>query len=332
MTAKELAAMLDISATAVSMALNNKPGVSTETRNLIIKTAEENGFDFTKLKKSTTAGSIYIVSYRASNAILSYSAIFNEMWEGIKAECQKENYPVKMIQFYEKTDQLERLFEDLRGSDCCGLILIGTEISREICEKFLSLGLPLVLADTYFESLDCTSVLINNAQGAYLATDYLISTYHEKPGHIKSSYLIPNFTEREHGFNKAVRENGMSPSRCITHTLSPSIEDAMADMLEVIDSGAEIARCYFCDNDILAIGAMKALKLRGKRVPQDVALIGFDNISEGKVVEPSLTTIDVPRYSLGASAARLLMDQIGNPKYYHSKTQINTRLIKRFSL
>ena len=99
-TAKELAQKLGLSATAVSMALNNKAGVSTETRARIIKAAEEYGYDFTKVKHdSSHSGSIYIIFYRTHNAILSYSPIFNELYDGVKSECQKEHFTVKMMQF-----------------------------------------------------------------------------------------------------------------------------------------------------------------------------------------------------------------------------------------
>ena len=101
-TAKELAKRLGISETAVSMALNNKPGVSTKTRQEVIHLAETLGYDFTKIKKNhTTNGSIYVISYKTHNAILSYSPIFDELFDGIKMECQKENYKVKITQFYE---------------------------------------------------------------------------------------------------------------------------------------------------------------------------------------------------------------------------------------
>ena len=82
------------------MALNNKPGVSTQTRQEVIRLAETCGYDFTKIKKSkNTNGSIYIISYKTHNAILSYSPIFDELFDGIKMECQKDNYKVRMIQF-----------------------------------------------------------------------------------------------------------------------------------------------------------------------------------------------------------------------------------------
>lgn len=331
-TAKELAQKLGLSATAISMALNNKAGVSTETRAKIIKAAEEYGYDFTKVKhNSDHTGSIYIIFYRTHNAILSYSPIFNELYDGVKSECQKEHFTVKMMHFYEKVDVLEECFSDLRISDCKGIILIGTEIRQDVCRQFLSLGYPLILLDTYFDSLECTSVLINNTQGAYLATSYLIANTRVQPGYLQSSYSIPNFVERQVGYFKAIKENGMSPSRSVIHKLSPSIEAAMADMLEIIDQNDTLARCYFADNDIIAIGAMKALMLRGYKIPEDISVIGFDNISEGKIIEPSLTTMDVPRLYIGKTAASLLIEQIDSKVNYTSKVEISTRLVKRFS-
>lgn len=332
-TAKELAQKLGISATAVSMALNNKAGVSTETRAKILKAAEELGYDFTRIKDSRGHnGSIYILFYKTHNAILSYSPIFNELYDGVKSECQKEHFAVKMMQFYEKADILADCLSDLRISDCAGIILVGTEMRQEVCRQFLSLGYPMVLLDTYFDSLDCTSVLINNSQGAYLATDYLISTTRHQPGYLQSSYSIPNFVQRQEGYFQAVKENGMSPSRSIIHKLSPSIEAAMADMLEIIDRNDTLARCYFADNDIIAIGAMKALMLHGYKIPEDISVIGFDNISESRIIEPSLTTMDVPRHYLGATAAKLLIEQIGTKVVHPSKVEISTRMIRRFSV
>lgn len=331
-SAKELAQKLGISATAVSMALNNKAGVSTETRARIIKAAEEYGYDFTKIRRdSDRSGSIYIIFYRTHNAILSYSPIFNELYDGVKIGCQKEHFTVKMMQFYEKIDILEDCFSDLRISDCKGIILVGTEIRQEICQQFLSLGYPMILLDSYFDSLDCTSVLINNSQGAYIATNYLIGITRLQPGYLQSSYSIPNFIKRQEGYFKAIKENGMSPSRSVIHKLSPSIEAAMADMLEIIDRKDPLAKCYFADNDIIAIGAMKALMLRGYKIPENISIIGFDNISESKIIEPSLTTMDVPRQYIGITAAKLLIEQIDSRIMHTSKVEISTRLIKRFS-
>lgn len=332
-TAKELAEKLNLSATAVSMALNNKPGVSTETRNRVIKAAEQYGYDFTRLSlKNSQSGDIYCIMYRAHNALLNYAPIFSELTDGIEQECREQGYQMKLVQIHEKIDDVQKCIEDIRGSCCAGIILLGTETSITACRQFMQLSVPVVLLDSYFESLGCSSVLINNAQGAYLATSLLINRCDSHPGYLRSSYRIGNFEGRRAGFDLAVREHGMSASNSITHTLSPSIEDAFADMLEIIDAGDTLAKCYFADNDLIAIGAMKALKLRGYQIPHDIAIAGFDNISESRIVEPSLTTIDIPRRYMGQTAARQLIYQITNPIPHTVKIEVSTRLVKRFSV
>ncbi len=332
-TAKEIAERLNLSATAVSMALNQKPGVSQQTRDLVIKEAEKCGYDFTKLKKGKNkTGNIYCIIYRSNNAILSYTPIFSELTDGIEQECRQHNYELKTLQFYEKTDDLTLFIEKIRLSDCSGVILLGTEISAEICQKFLNISLPIVLLDACFDSVNCSSIVINNVQGAYLATSYLIDRCMCQPGYLRSSYKIGNFEERKEGFSRAVREHGMSIGKSIMHELAPSIEGALTDMLEILDRGDTVAECYFADNDLIAIGAIRALKLRGYRIPEDVAVIGFDNISESKVVEPALTTIDIPRNYMGQTAARQLIYQIESPVPHTVKIEVSSSLVKRFTV
>lgn len=255
------------------------------------------------MKKNVT-GDIYCIICRAHNAILNYTPIFSELTEGIEQECRKNGYHLKTFQLYEKADDLQKYIEELRISQCAGVILLGTEVSASVCREFLQLSVPVVLLDSYFDSADCSCVLSNNAQGAYLATGYLIDRCGRQPGHLCSSYRITNFRERTHGFHRAVREHGMSTAKSIIHELSPSIEGAFSDMLEIIDSGTPLAGAYFADNDLIAIGAIKALKLRGYKVPEDIAIAGFDNISEGRVIDPALTTIDGPTKIHGADSRR----------------------------
>ena len=124
----------------------------------------------------------------------------------------------------------------------------------------------------------------------------------------------------------------MSTAKSIVHELSPSIEGAFSDMLEIIDSGTPLAGAYFADNDLIAIGAIKALKLRGYKIPEDIAIAGFDNISEGRIIDPSITTIDVPRKFMGETAAAQLIREIRTSVPHSVKIEVSTTLIKRFSV
>ncbi len=331
-TAKQLAEKLHLSQTAVSMALHNKPGVSTATRQLVLKAAEQEGYDFTKLyKDNDIAGSIYVVTYRTNNAILSYTPIFDEYTDGIRRVAEKERLHVRTMQLWEKSDDIERSLEEIRGSDAIGIILIGTEISAAVCRRFLSLSVPVVLLDTYLKEASCDCVVINNEAGAYMATDYIISRTKTQPGYIRSTFRIPNFDERMTGYKNAVRDNGMSYSRSIMHELAPSFDAAFTDMLGIIQSGETLASSYVCENDILAISAIKALKVSGYRVPEDIAVIGFDNIQEARIIDPGLTTMDVPRQYLGETAGRQLLYHIRHRAPSTAKIAIAPTLVKRFS-
>ncbi len=173
---------------------------------------------------------------------------------------------------------------------------------------------------------------MNNKQGAALATEYLINTRHSQPGYICSTLRLGNFAERKTGFYNSLRENGLSPSKSIVHEVSPSIEGAFTDMLEIIENGDEIADCYFADNDLIAIGALKAFTLRGIKIPEQVGIIGFDNIKMCNVIQPALASISIPRNFMGHTAVRQLIYQIQGNNFHPVKIEVSTKLVKRFSV
>ena len=153
----------------------------------------------------------------------------------MEQECRAKGYRLKTLQIYEKTDDVKRYLEDLRVNGCVGIILLGTEITASICNDFLALNIPMILLDSYFDSVSCSSVIINNSQGAYLATNYLIDRLGKQPGHLCSSYKIENFTERKNGFQRAVREHG---KMCIRDSIwllmgkPQQLSQEMVDMLK----------------------------------------------------------------------------------------------------
>ena len=331
-TAKELAQKLGFSAAAVSMALNNKPGVSRETRRMILDEAEKNGYDFSRIStKKQVAGSIYFVIYKKHGAVVADTPFFSQLSDGINEGCKEAGYKMNIRYVYDDEETLQSQIDDIRYSDCCGIILLGTEMTAEDYRYFKPLPIPVVLLDTYFENVQTNYVLINNVQGAYLATSYLIKRTGRQPGYLRSSYPIGNFEERASGFYNAIRASGMSTSKSVVHRLTPSVEGAFSDMIEILEQGEEPARCYFADNDLIAVGAMRALKAKGYHIPQDVAIVGFDNISFSNIVEPSLSTIHVPKQEMGKLAADRLVELMEKKKTTPVKIEIATHLVKRHS-
>ena len=332
-TAKELSKKLNLSAAAVSMALNNKPGVSTQTRKMVLDAAQQYGYDFSRIAgKQNVSGNIYFVLYKKHGAVVADTPFFSELSDGIVQGCKEEGYKVKISYIYGDEDDVDEQLEEIQYSDCIGIVLLGTEMTPEDLKIFKNLPIPLVLLVTYFETVDCDYVLINNVQGAYLAASHLIQKTKKQPGYLRSSYPIGNFAERNSGFFKAVRSYGMSSSKSVVHLLTPSIDGAYADMKEILESKEELAPCYFADNDLIAVGAMKALKEYGYAVPGDIAVVGFDNIPLSRIVEPSLTTVHVPKQYMGEMAARRLITLLNEKGTRPVKIEIATQLIERNSV
>lgn len=328
-TAKELAKQLNLSESAVSLALNQKPGVSTKTRKRVIDAGRSLGYDFSKINPySNQVGVISFILYKKN--LLFDTPFFNEIITGVEKGLKNTGYRVMINNLRSEEDVKEQL-DEIVNLGCDGIILLGTEMEREDFAPFSYLNIPIVLLDSYFDSTKMDCVLINNFEGAYNATNYLIKKKHAQPGYLKSSLSIYNFEERADGYYKAIRKNGMSISKSIVHTLSPGIDAALADMLEIIEQGDEMASCYFADNDEIAIGAMKAFKEKGYRIPSDIAIIGFDNIILSTYIEPPLTTVNVPKGYLGSLAAKRILAVIGASEYHSIRTEVKTDLIVRAS-
>lgn len=330
-TGKEIARMLGLSEAAVSLALNNKSGVSTETKRLVLETAEKYGYDFTRIPYEVGYGkNVYFIYYRKHGAIVNDNPFFVEISESIHQACEDRELRLNTRYLYEE-DDIVRQLEDIVYPDCAGIILLGTEMHKEDFAPFEKVPVPIILFDTYIEGIKRDCVLIDNIQGAFLATDYLIRHSKQQPGYLRSSYPINNFGERADGFYKAVRNHGYSASKSIVHRLSPSIEGAYADLMEILNRNEAVAPCYFADNDLIALGAMKAFQEKGFSVPGDISIVGFDNIPLCNYVNPGLTTINVPKKYMGEMAVTRLAELISAKNFVPIKLEVQTNLVKRQS-
>lgn len=327
-TAKEIARRLGLSESAISLALNQKPGVSTATRKRVISAAEEWGYDFSRKNTEATVlshGTIYFVIYKKHGVVVTDTPFFSELTEGIDLACRQLHYFMSIQYIYDEENIASQL-ASWKRIGCMGIILLGTEMQYADLAPFLECGIPTVLLDNYFEDCGIDCVLINNVTGAYAATNYMIRKRRSQPGYLHSAYSINNFEERADGFYKAIRRNGMSASRSIVHKVTPSVEGAYSDMKELLQNNEPVASCYFADNDLIAAGAIKAFKEAGYRVPADIAVVGFDNMPICTYFEPPLTTIHVPKKYMSLMAVSRLHEIIKSSDHQPIKMEISTKL------
>ena len=332
-TAKQLAAQLGLSESAVSLALNNRPGVSTQTRKRVLAAAKEQGYDFSRkgISGSGKRGTICFAVYKMSGAVVDDTPFFAELTDGVSVGCRKENYDCIVRYLYEDDDLEDQIYA-LNSGGFSGVIVLATEMQESTLPKFAAVTIPLVFLDAYFENPDCNFILINNVQGAYLATSYLIRKRRTQPGYLRSAYPISNFEQRADGFYKAIRAAGLSTSQSPVVRLTPSQEGAYEDMKQWLQSGEKPADCYFADNDLIAIGAIQAMKEAGYHIPEDVAVVGFDDMPACEYMSPPLTTVMVPKTQLGEIAATRIILLAEGKRPDPVKIEVNVRLIKRKSV
>ena len=332
-TAKELAAQLGLSESAVSLALNNKPGVSNATRKRVFDAAKASGYDFSRkaVARAGKRGTIAFLVYKKSGAIVDDTPFFSALTDGVSTGCRRERYDCVIRYLYEDDDINDQIYT-LNIAQFSGVILLATEMDENSLKAFSRFETPMVILDAYFEKLPYNYILINNIQGAFIATEHLIKRRRAQPGYLRSAYPISNFEQRADGFYKAVRANGMSTAKSPVHRLTPSQDGAYEDMKRLLEAGEKPADCYFADNDLIAFGAMQALKEQGYRIPQDVAIVGFDDMPTCEYMNPPLTTVMVPKLFLGETAAMRVIQLIEGQSIQPLKIEVSTRLVRRKSV
>lgn len=328
-TAKELAAELGVSPTAVSIALNGRKGISEKKRQMILEAAESRGLRWDN-RRASASPVIHLVIFKKHGMVYGNTPFFTALLEGVSAQVSESGCRLQVSYFYATQDVKEQL-RGIASSDCAGLLLLATEMDRDDLQYFQALELPVVMLDSFFEEAPFDSVVINNEQGAFQAVRYLLECGHHHLGHIRSSVDINNFYERHIGCLKGIKAF-VDQGLCTLDTVyAGSTQDtAYSDMNQYLDSHPNLPTAFFADNDIIACGCMRALLDHGYRIPEDVSVVGFDDVPLAYVGFPGLTTVNVPKEYLGKFAVQTLLERIHDKDFTPAtKTCINTSLVIR---
>ena len=315
-TAKDLAKTLGISAAAVSMALNGKPGVSRETRDKVLSAAAESGYTTPKARQSEKKHNniISFVIYLGAG-VAEQSTFSTFVLRGVEAAAKEQGYRVLIHYIYENRPWEEQLRAIL--NDACGAILLGTDITEAQINRFMPLSqkitAPLVVVDNFILSAYVDCVGNDNVYGAKSAVSYLIECGHRSIGYLRARQRIVNFVDRELGIRLALGEHEQSnPSPLQVVDVDIATDKAYADMRDWLAAGNKPVSAYFAENDMVAAACIRALREQGYRVPDDVSVIGFDDVQICEVMEPRITTMHAFKERLGRTAFWLLETRLKN--------------------
>lgn len=335
MTNKELAQKLNISPAALSLVLNNKPGVSESTRKRVLAQLEEMGYADVARKNTPKAGNLCFVVYKKDGGILDQHPFFLLLMEGLEAQTRK--YGLNLLFFTADCRQpLEPQIERLNQLDAQGAVVFATEMLPEDFSFFQSLRLPAVALDNEFTRFDIDAVSINNEMGVFQAVEHLAALGHRKIGCLRSRRRISSFEERQRAFRSALASFSLPLAEDQIVTLSYTEQESYRDFKEYLKGNPHLPTAFVSEDDTMSIGAMQALQEAGFRVPEDISLVGFNDRPNCETALPGLTTIDVPKQSFGIAAIDALVGLIRRrerqePPFRGLKTRISTQLVLRGS-
>lgn len=324
---KTISAMTGFSLATVSNALNNKRGVNKETAETIVRIAREIGY----LNNGPRISRLKMVIYRASGVIVNDSPFFSSLIAGVEAECRASKLDMAICYLNRDMEGYESQLRELLNDSSSALLLLATEMDEAEAKKFEKAISPVLILDNSFEDLDFSAVLIDNYAAAHLAVRYLVQLGHRRIGYLSGEFRINNFCYRREGYMRALAEAGLPCDPGCTVQLPTNIEGSYAAMAKYLDGDPEMPTAYFADNDMIALGAMRALQQKGYRIPEDISVVGFDNLPFCAISDPPLTTIKVYNYEMGCAAVRRVVEMVNSTEVYKTKTEIRSSFVERKS-
>lgn len=332
MKVKDLAEMLNLSPSTVSMVLNNKPGISKATKDKVLTAAKELGGE--DILSGGTGENILFVVYRkngiAGASAPYFSQLFLEIIEGVESQVKARGYNL-MISYMDKASIIEEA-EKINKSILKGVLVLATEMNEEQITVFENLNVPLLIMDNYIHDKELNCITINNDKGVYEAIKHFYEMGHKSIGYLHIDDNANNFMERYYSFYREMKRFGIEVNA--EHIIAINTEGGEAVYLELKHKLMKIKNlptAFFADNDIVAMFAMRALREMGLSIPENVSIIGFDNMSLSEMLDTPLTTIQVQKKKMGVIAANTIIDMREEIEGF-VKIEVGAKLIKRNSV
>ena len=308
----------------VSRALGGKNNVSDEMREKIIRKATELGYNTNKLKAfKASSNHVLLIS---STRILFKEDFWQPIISSISSTLSRSNLIVEYFVFDEdKID--DNLLKKLKDSTCGAFIIVHVTI-KAIMDVVIAKNRPTVVVDPKTFYSEATQFKFSNYDSSYIAARRLIEQGHKHIAFYGSDSHSTSFRERHEGYLACMEthKDSVTPYSLIFDNKTKNFADE--EMLTNALKENKIT-AIVCANDIIALNAMKTIYRLNKRVPQDISIIGFDNIKTGELMTPSLSTFNIPRQELGEEVAKYVANSIKSHQIKLSQIVVRCEFIER---
>ncbi len=324
---RKISEITGFSMSTVSNALNRKRGVNKQTAEKILKTAEELGY---RVEEELTK--IRFVIFRKNGMIIDESSFHPAVIEGVEHQAKLMGYETIFCYVDVNDPDYEEQLVDILEDKQSAVVLLGTEMMEADYEPYACSKNRIILLDGRSDRYAIDSVLINDTEAAEEAVGYLAEKGHERIGYLRGEFRIQAFRSRELGYYQKMHRLGLPVKPEYIAVVGTRIETAYQKMKEYLAGAEELPTAFFADNDVIAIGCMRAMKECGYDVPGDISVIGFDDVAYGMVSDPPLSTMHVYKQELGARAVCELLSMTEKDNRAKVKIQVCAEFVERGSV
>ncbi len=301
---KDIAKAAGVSHSTVSRALRNSPLVNAQTAAYIRQLAEEMGYIPNVVAQSLVTQRTYTVGLVVTSIA---DPFVDQIVEGIEDLATREGYSVFLSSSHADPGREIAVVETFHRRRVDGVIVLASRVGSMYTERLQELGVPIVLINNQAEGAYLYSVAVDDLGGARKAVRHLVELGHKYIAYVGCHFRPPSNRRRLEGYRQELAQAGLPyASELVIHAKTFSdVENGRLALRRLLDAGATAVFCY---NDRMAIGLMVEARERGVRVPQDLSVVGFDNIEASWYVSPPLTTVHQPRFEMGQQAMQMLLD------------------------
>lgn len=331
-TIRDVAAASNVSVATVSYVLNGKKKVSEETKQKIQAVIDELGFvpDLNARGlsvKDTKLLGVVVPQTEPGSKLMFHNIFYSELLGSIEYAARQRGYHV----IISATDVTEDYLQLIQERNLAGVIIIGT-YQNQFFSELKTLDVPVVLIDSYCKYDYFHKLRIDDEDCAYRAAEYVIQQGHKKialvTGHLKEDGVMQ---KRYSGFVRALQKNGLEFHQENLYEATVDYESGVNAAEWFANMNADIT-AVVATADVLAIGLMKGFYEKGMRVPEDISIIGFDDLDISKFTTPGLTTVKQPISAKGERAVEILIENIEDPKMEKLEEVFEVKLIERQSV
>jgi LacI family transcriptional regulator len=328
-TIYDIAKQAGVGVGTVSRVLNDSPSVSPATRAHVLQVIAEHGYRPKSAAKILRTSQTHVIGFVTDE--IATTPFAGSVVRGAQDAAWEQGKLLLLVNTNGKPDLLETAIETMLERQVEG-ILYATMFHQPVTLPENIYEAPAVLVDCYTEDGRLPSVTPNEVQGGYDATTQLIARGHRRMGLINFALPIPAQVGRQEGYRRALADQGITYDESLICYRSGEAEAGYEGTLELMRL-PDPPTAIFCFNDRMAMGAYDALRKLGKRIPEDVAVMGFDNQEViAANLHPALSTMELPHYAMGQWAVNYLLAHAGKPSFSPVQTKLHCQFIHRASI